>query len=243
MIDYIEGYQTRSRKEYNPLISKNVMQEQKFQVFTFYIETLGRVQVQEFIIKQMKKSTGYGYYYQFQLVGQKQIFFSNKCIKMTNWNYLRKSTIIPFLDDENVQQGCQIIMMHDRKRKTYLNLIDQEMNNIYTYESNIVKIGSKRFEVNRDDYEDYIIVVAAKINDEVVDLNLLDQQETFKILRTMIEIMMYMRKPDLEYVLLNPFDTLLQKDFFTPQEILYGKSLCDICLSDPSRIKDGLEIL
>ena len=54
-------------------------------------------------------------------------------------------------------------------------LIDQEMNNIYAYESNIVRIGSKRFELSKDDYDDYLVIVAAKINDEVIDLNLLDQ--------------------------------------------------------------------
>ena len=52
-----------------------------------------------------------------------------------------------------------------------------------------------------------------------------------------------MRKPDLEYVLLNSFESLSKKDFFTPQEILNGKSLCDISLSDPNKIKEGLEIL
>jgi len=52
-----------------------------------------------------------------------------------------------------------------------------------------------------------------------------------------------MRKPDLEYVLLNSFHTLLRQDFFTPQEILYGKSLCDICLSDPQKIKHGVDTL
>lgn len=32
-----------------------VVHEQKFQVFSFYIETLGRIQVQEFLIKELKK--------------------------------------------------------------------------------------------------------------------------------------------------------------------------------------------
>jgi len=43
------------------------------------------------------------------------------------------------------------------------------MNNLYTYESSIVKIGSKRFEVNREDYNEYISVVCCKINDRIVD--------------------------------------------------------------------------
>lgn len=92
------------------------LQEQKFQVFTLYIETLGRIQIQEFLIKQMTNTNAQGSNYQFQLVGQKQIFLSNKCIKNTNWNYLKQSTIIPFLDDELVQQGCQCILQHDKER-------------------------------------------------------------------------------------------------------------------------------
>ena len=50
-----------------------------------------------------------------------------------------------------------------------------------------------------------------------------------------------MRKPDLEYVLLNSFKKLLKIDFFTPQEILYGKSICDICLTDPKNIQEALQ--
>lgn len=57
------------------------------------------------------------------------------------------------------------------------------MNNLYTYESNIVKIGSKRFEVNKEDYNEYISVVCCKINDRIVDKNIFNQQETFKILK------------------------------------------------------------
>ena len=107
-------------------------------------------------------------------------------------------------------------MWHNRETKTFLNLIDQEVNNLFSYESNIIKIGSKRFELNKDDYEDFLIVVAARINEEVVQKNILDQQESFKILRTMQEILLSMRKPDLEYVLLNSFESLSKKDFFTP---------------------------
>lgn len=57
------------------------------------------------------------------------------------------------------------------------------MNNLYTYESKIVKIGSKKFEVNKDDYNEYISVVCCKINDRIIDNNIFNQQETFKILK------------------------------------------------------------
>ena len=50
-----------------------------------------------------------------------------------------------------------------------------------------------------------------------------------------------MRRIDFEYFLLNTFDSLIEKDFFVSQEILNGKSICDICLSSPKILKDGLQ--
>jgi hypothetical protein len=50
-----------------------------------------------------------------------------------------------------------------------------------------------------------------------------------------------MRRIDFEYLLLNTFDSLIEKDFFVSQEILNGKSICDICLSTPRILKDGLQ--
>ena len=51
-----------------------------------------------------------------------------------------------------------------------------------------------------------------------------------------------MRRPNLEYLLMNTFKTLMEKDFFISQEVLQGKSLCDICLSDPKAIKGALDL-
>jgi hypothetical protein len=50
-----------------------------------------------------------------------------------------------------------------------------------------------------------------------------------------------MRRIDFEYLLLNTFSSLIEKDFFASQEILNGKSICDICLSSPKILKDGLQ--
>ena len=50
-----------------------------------------------------------------------------------------------------------------------------------------------------------------------------------------------MRKPSLDYMLMNTFDSLKKTDFFSSQEILKGQSICDICLSDPVSIKYALD--
>ena len=45
------------------------------------------------------------------------------------------------------------------------------------------------------------------------------------------DLMMRMKIPDLEYLVLNSFDEIRRKDFFMTQEILQGKSISDISLS------------
>lgn len=49
------------------------------------------------------------------------------------------------------------------------------MNNVYSYQSDIITIGSKRFELNKEDHEEFLIVISVKINEEVIKMNLLDQ--------------------------------------------------------------------
>lgn len=60
--------------------------------------------------------------------------------------------------------------------------------------------------------------------------NQFDRHEAYTILKQSLDTMMIMRIPDLEYVALNSFADLKRKDFFRPQEILLGRSICDICL-------------
>lgn len=40
---------------------------------------------------------------------------------------------------------------------------------------------------------------------------------------------------------MNNFEDLKEKDFFSSQEMLNGKSICDICLNDPYAITNALE--
>ena len=46
----------------------------------------------------------------------------------------------------------------------------------------------------------------------------------------------------MRYLLMNTFDSLKEKDFFVLQEVLNGRSICDICLSDTKTIKEALRI-
>jgi hypothetical protein len=52
-----------------------------------------------------------------------------------------------------------------------------------------------------------------------------------------------MRQPDLEYMLLNSFEYLRQEDFFIAQELLQGKSICELCLNAPKYVIEATEKL
>ena len=60
-------------------------------------------------------------------------------------------------------------------RKVKINLIDYldygdvNQNNIYEYQSDIILIGSKKFMLSYDDDQDYILAIATKMRDVIVD--------------------------------------------------------------------------
>lgn len=64
----------------------------------------------------------------------------------------------------------------------------------------------------------------------IIQKNLFDQFETYSILRGLQQMVLEMRRPDLEYILLNTFENQKKNDFFKCQEILHGKTFCDICV-------------
>ena len=79
------------------------------------------------------------------------------------------------------------------------------------------------------------------MRDDILKRNVFDQQETYQILSRAQEIAIEMKRPNLQYLLLNTFETHKTKDFFICQELLNGKSFCEICLSAPSEINKALK--
>lgn len=49
-----------------------------------------------------------------------------------------------------------------------------------------------------------------------------------------------MKIPNLGKHVLNSFDDIKKKEFFLAQEVLKGKSFCDICIAEPNLIKESL---
>ena len=89
------------------------------------------------------------------------------------------------------------------------------MNNLYTYESDLACVGQKRLELTRANCDEFLILISVKLRDSVLKKNILDKRETQAILSQEQDIILNMRRPDLEYVVLHSFEQLLKKDFFT----------------------------
>ena len=107
-----------------------------------------------------------------QAIGQNQIMMSKECIQNSDWNCIQNSVVLPFqhLDQhENLRTyGCQFLLSRDSGPPIKINMIDRVFNNLYTYESQVVLVGQKKFQVNRDDQNDYVIIISARISTRII---------------------------------------------------------------------------
>lgn len=98
-----------------------------------------------------------------------------------------------------------------------------------------------RAKAGRQD-DSYVLVISTMLRRRLILKNALNRSEAYSVLKWALDTMMSMRIPDLEYLALNSFEELKRTDFFRPQEILLGKSICDICLTEPQSIMKAFEI-
>lgn len=123
-----------------------------------------------------------------------------------------------------------------------INLLEQNLNNLYTLKSEFCFFGKKYFALNEDDPLNHILVVSSVLRPNVLKNNVFEKSEIFKILRHTWSTYLGMRPPDLSYVILNNFGALNEMYYFEPQEILNGKSFCDISLSNTLSVSKALEL-
>lgn len=237
----------------------------RYQLLTFFNEKLGRIQVQEFLMSYTQKKVYNEKEYKedpaikARLIGQKQIFFSNQFIQKTDYSTLIKSQVVPFYTKENEIKGCQLYVLINRKNEyCVLSLVDSD---IYTYESDVLILGQRRFELNTKmldhDHEvqfeensleyrqhkqqEYAVVVSAMLRSDLIHKNIFHNDESYFILRNATDKLMCMRLPNFQFIIMNNFDSLKKHYFFQAQEILQGQSICDISLNDPKSINQAIQ--
>ena len=107
---------------------------------------------------------------------------SEKCIVDTEWEFLKDSIVVPFLDAENSYNGCTLIMAHNEGVVSQINLCDtQNKNNLLNYQTEVLMIGSKRFELDFGNADNYLLVVSCKMRMDLFDL--FDSSETMSMLK------------------------------------------------------------
>ena len=70
-----------------------------------------------------------------------------------------------------------------------------------------------------------------------------EQHEAQAVLHMLEKLNIESRKIELNSLLCRPFEDMMKLDFFGPLWILNGKSICDLCLSDPNAIRRALQTL
>ena len=58
---------------------------------------------------------------------------SQTILKNGNWDYIKNSQVIPFLDSDMKYLGCQLFMKFNKNKPAMINLIDEKYNNLYSY--------------------------------------------------------------------------------------------------------------
>ena len=65
-------------------------------------------------------------------------------------------------------------------------MLDYKRNNIYTYKSDTVAIGQKKFILSDENEEIYAIIISATLLKEIIVLKVFENIETLMVLRKMI---------------------------------------------------------
>lgn len=183
------------------------------------------------------------------------MLFSKECMQAYSWEKIRDSKAVPF-DDNGITKGCTIQLKTHQDNNTnqdvyrLINLQDQDISNIYFMKTDVIFTGQKKFTFqqpsntkNKDpkeiqaaainpSFDLYMIVISTKFNRKYIELDIFDRSEAYQCLNIAQELILRMRIPDLEYIVLNSFEDLKDIDFFRSQLILQGKSICDICITD-----------
>ena len=115
------------------------------------------------------------------------------------------------------------------------------MNNIFQNETDLVQFGYKKFLTNKNDFDEYVVVVASSIKQNVFMQANLENSENFFILNSVQKKLLSMRLCKFEnYIMNDNFNLLLKNQFFQPQEVLDGKNICELCLDQPVSIDYAL---
>lgn len=106
----------------------------------------------------------------------------------------------------------------------------------------MVQFGQLKFLTDKSSHDEYLLLVSTQLQKKVYMKGNLETSEAFYILSKIQKKVMSMQLAKFEYfVLTDDFDRLMKEEFFQAQEVLQGKTVCDICLNYPKDVARGLK--
>jgi len=118
---------------------------------------------------------------------------------------------------------------------------DQELNNIYHQQSELIQFGHQKFLINKDSHEEYILIVSCQFKQKVYLKSNFENSEAYWVLSKAQRKLMSMQLAKFEYFVLNDdFDELMREEFYQGQEVLEGKTINDLCLNFPKEVQHGI---
>ena len=103
---------------------------------------------------------------------------------MVDFNHLKNSEAVSFYNGDDMSvKGCQLFIQKSEGAFTIINLLDQDLNNVYIYRSTVVCVGSKKFELDSKDSQQYAWVISACLRDQYISMKIFENHEAFLLLR------------------------------------------------------------
>jgi hypothetical protein len=76
-------------------------------------------------------------------------------------------------------------------------------------------VGKIKFLLNKNDQEEYVYIVSTSLLPEIIMKDNFTNNEYRILLRTGCSLTMIMKIPNVEYIVIHPFEALKKKDYFS----------------------------
>lgn len=155
------------------------------------------------------------------MVGKKQLLLS-QVARAGRGTSFKDLFMIPYFDKYQKIKGSRLVLYtqdpDDPEGPPKLEQIcikDQELNNIYHQQSELIQFGHQKFLINKDSHEEYILIVSCQFKQKVYLKSNFENSEAYWVLSKAQRKLMSMQLAKFEYFVLNDdFDELMREEFY-----------------------------
>lgn len=94
-----------------------------------------------------------------RFIGMKYLINSLTAINK-NVETFRDPLIVPWINNAGSVKGSQLMIKRGEEERNGIRLLDQDLNTLYQYQNETIQFGTQKVMLNKDNQEDYMIVVS-----------------------------------------------------------------------------------